>query len=225
MAFVSDVKCGKCDRRYSGLRGRCPYCGTRRGKTGKHANQGGNTTGKLIVGLILILLLIAAVVFLIITGGDTFGKKNKDKPAEDKTGEKTEQNGGSIMGNDEDVTTVDGSEYVPAEQPEETGDDTETPAGDGEDGEMTAPEEMTFPWKGKVTNVSSSVNVRKGAGKTYEPVGFLNVGQEFDVVDQLKGESITDGGTSDIWYKIEFAAGGATVTGYLNSLYVAPKAE
>ena len=176
MAFVSDVKCGKCDRRYSGLRGRCPYCGTRRGKTGKHANQGGNTTGKLIVGLILILLLIAAVVFLIITGGDTFGKKNKDKPAEDKT-------------------------------------------------EMTAPEEMTFPWKGKVTNVSSSVNVRKGAGKTYEPVGFLNVGQEFDVVDQLKGESITDGGTSDIWYKIEFAAGGATVTGYLNSLYVAPKAE
>ena len=63
MAFVSDVKCGKCDRRYSGLRGRCPYCGTRRGKTGKHANQGGNTTGKLIVGLILILLLIAAVVF------------------------------------------------------------------------------------------------------------------------------------------------------------------
>ena len=56
MAFVSDVKCGKCDRRYSGLRGRCPYCGTRRGKNGKHANQGGNTTGKLIVGLILIFL-------------------------------------------------------------------------------------------------------------------------------------------------------------------------
>ncbi|MBR4743521.1 MAG: hypothetical protein IK082_04935, partial [Oscillospiraceae bacterium] len=106
MAFVSDVKCGKCDRRYSGLRGRCPYCGTRRGKNGKHANQGGNTTGKLIVGLILILLLIAAVVFLIITGGDTFGKKDKNKP-EDKAGDKTEQNGGSIMGNDEDVTTVD----------------------------------------------------------------------------------------------------------------------
>ncbi len=220
MAFVSDVKCGKCDRRYSGLRGRCPYCGTRRGKTGKHANQGGNTTGKLIVGLILILLLIAAVVFLIITGGDTFGKKNKDKPAEDKTGEKTEQNGGSIMGNDEDVTTVDGSEYVPAEQPEDTGEDAEAP--EGEDGEMTAPEEMTFPWTGTVK--ASSVRVRKGAGTSYDEVNYVTSGQEITVLDQIQGQSITDGGeSSDVWYKIEYTTNGVKVEGFLNSLFVAPK--
>ena len=220
MAFVSDVKCGKCDRRYSGLRGRCPYCGTRRGKNGKHANQGGNTTGKLIVGLILILLLIAAVVFLIITGGDTFGKKDKNKPA-DKAGDKTEQNGGSIMGNDEDVTTVDGNEYVPAEQPEENGEDTEAPS--EEDGEMADPGELTFPWTGTVK--ASSVRVRAGAGTSYNEVNYATSGQEVTVLDKLQGQTITDGGeSSDVWYKIEYTTNGVKVEGYLNSLFVTPKA-
>ena len=219
MAFVSDVKCGKCDRRYSGLRARCPYCGARRGKAGKHANQGGNSTGKLIVGLILILLLIAAVVFLILTGGENFGKKDKDKTP-DKAADKTEQNGGSIVGNDEDVTTVDGNEYVPAEQPEEPGGDTEAPE-DGE-GEMTAPEELKFPWTGTVT--ASSVRVRKGAGTSYEEVNYAKSGQEITVLDQLQGQSITDGGeTSDVWYQITFTTNGVEVKGYLNSLFVKPK--
>ena len=219
MAFVSDVKCGKCDRRYSGLRGRCPYCGARRGKAGKHSSQGGNTTGKLIVGLILILLLIAAVVFLILTGGDSFGKKEKGKD-KDKAGEKTEQNGGSIMGNDEDVTTVDGNEYVSPE-PAETGGDAEAPE-EGE-GEMNAPEELTFPWKGTVK--ASSVRVRAGAGTSYDEVNYATSGQEVTVLDKLQGQTITDGGeSSDVWYKIEYTTNGVKVEGYLNSLFVTPKA-
>ncbi|MBR6951310.1 MAG: SH3 domain-containing protein [Oscillospiraceae bacterium] len=222
MAFVSDVKCGKCDRRYSGLRARCPYCGARRGKAGKHANKGGNTTGKLIVGLILILLLIAAVVFLILTGGENFGKKDGAKTP-DKPAEETQQNGGSIMGNDEDVTTVDGNEYVPAEQPEEPGGEgegTQTP--EGEDGEMAAPDELTYPWTGTVQ--ASSVRVRSGAGTSYSEVNYATSGQEVTVTGDLKGETITDGGeSSDVWYKIEYTTNGVKVEGYLNSLFVAPK--
>ena len=221
MAFVSDVKCGKCDRRYSGLRARCPYCGARRGKAGKHANKGGNSTGKLVLGLILILLLIAAVVFLILTGGENFGKKDKDKTAPDKKDDKTEQNGGSIMGNDEDVTTVDGNEYVSPEQPENGGEDAETPPEDSE-GEMNAPEAMTFPWTGTVK--ASSVRVRAGAGTSYEEVNYAKSGQEVTVLDKLQGQTIMDGDeSSDMWYKIEYTTNGVKVEGYLNSLFVTPK--
>jgi len=119
MALVSDVKCGKCDRRYSGLRGRCPYCGARRGKAGKHANHSSNTTGKVIIGLILVAVIIAAVIFLVVNGG-------KDKTTAANAGENTaaatEQTQASL-GNDEDVTSLEGEAYVP--EPEKTDENTD----------------------------------------------------------------------------------------------------
>lgn len=65
MGIISEVKCYRCDRRYSGFRSRCPYCGARRSKRGKRAADTGNNKGKLIIGILLLVILIVAVIVLI----------------------------------------------------------------------------------------------------------------------------------------------------------------
>jgi hypothetical protein len=67
MAVISEVKCGRCDRRYSGFRSRCPYCGARRNRRGKRADETDNAKAKLVIGISLLVLLIAATMILIIT--------------------------------------------------------------------------------------------------------------------------------------------------------------
>lgn len=67
MGIISEVKCSRCDRRYSGLRSRCPYCGARRSSRGKRAPNGDNSTWKLVIGILLLLVLIVAVIVLIFT--------------------------------------------------------------------------------------------------------------------------------------------------------------
>lgn len=67
MAIISEVKCGRCDRRYSGLRSRCPYCGARRNKRGKHAEDTENNRGKIIIGVLLLVVFAAGALILIIT--------------------------------------------------------------------------------------------------------------------------------------------------------------
>ena len=67
MSVISEVKCGRCDRKYSGFRSRCPYCGARRSKRGKHADEVDNAKAKLIIGIILLVVLIGATMVLIFT--------------------------------------------------------------------------------------------------------------------------------------------------------------
>ncbi|SHI15988.1 Ig-like domain (group 2) [Sporobacter termitidis DSM 10068] len=67
MAVISEVKCGRCDRRYSGFRSRCPYCGARRNKRGKHADDTENAKAKVIIGVLLLVVLIAAAMILILS--------------------------------------------------------------------------------------------------------------------------------------------------------------
>ena len=100
MGIISEVKCGRCDRRYSGFRSRCPYCGARRNKRGKHADESDNSRGKLIIGILLLLILIVAVVVLIVTslGEKKAADKDADKP------------NNIVDVNDEDITTVPGTE-------------------------------------------------------------------------------------------------------------------
>lgn len=71
MAIISDVKCSRCDRTYSGLRNRCPHCGARRSKRGRHSYDDNNSFGKLIIGVLLAILLIVAIVVMIVSGGKT----------------------------------------------------------------------------------------------------------------------------------------------------------
>ena len=80
MSFIPRVTCRRCGRQYSGLRGRCPYCGTRRVKQservpaasastdpGSQAGQraASNTRWQLIFGGILLVAVILAVVVLV----------------------------------------------------------------------------------------------------------------------------------------------------------------
>ena len=123
MGIISDVKCGRCDRRYSGLRARCPYCGARRGKRGKHANDSDNSKGKLIIGVLLILVLIVAVVILVVTSTSKTAEQPDEKPDESQ----------QHYTGDDDVSSVQGT---PGNLPPET----EEPA-EGEEPAADAPQE------------------------------------------------------------------------------------
>ena len=83
MGLRNGVKCGRCDRPYSVLRSRCPYCGASRGKGSKRVSNSDNSVWTLIVGLLILLVLVAAVIVLLVTtlSADK-GEKSKDK---DKT--------------------------------------------------------------------------------------------------------------------------------------------
>ena len=67
MGLFPEVKCTRCDRRYSRIKTRCPYCGARRNKKGKRATAPNNAVWKLVIGILLLVILIAAVVVLLVT--------------------------------------------------------------------------------------------------------------------------------------------------------------
>ncbi len=67
MALFKEVKCGRCDRRYSALRSRCPHCGARKNRDGKASTVENNTRWQVIVGAVVLLAIIAAAVILITT--------------------------------------------------------------------------------------------------------------------------------------------------------------
>ena len=87
MSMFGEIKCGRCDRRYSAARAKCPYCGARKGRSGRRVDTtDSNSRAKVIVGLILLLLIIVAVVMVIVIslkGGDktpTGGDVNTTPP-------------------------------------------------------------------------------------------------------------------------------------------------
>ncbi|MDR2665464.1 MAG: Ig-like domain-containing protein [Oscillospiraceae bacterium] len=67
MAIIPEVKCKRCDRRFSGVRNRCPYCGTRRGARGKHADNDESFKGKATIGILVMSALVIAVAALLFT--------------------------------------------------------------------------------------------------------------------------------------------------------------
>ncbi len=101
MGLIPQTKCSRCDRTYSGLRSRCPYCGASRSKRGKRVSDGDNATWKLIIGVLLIVVLIAAVVVILVTGSndDTPGGNTNpggadvnNPPVDDEPGKNPEGN-------------------------------------------------------------------------------------------------------------------------------------
>ena len=113
MGIISEVKCGRCDRRFSGLRSRCPYCGARRGKRGKQSYESENSKAKMIVGAVLMLVLIVAVAALLIT---SLSDKPKD-PSEASSPPP------SMPGSD-DVDTTQGPSQTPVEKDDDEPVDT-----------------------------------------------------------------------------------------------------
>ncbi len=112
MAVISEVKCGRCDRRYSGFRSRCPYCGARRNKRGKHADEADNAKAKLVIGVLLLVLLIAATMVLILTSKPD----NTEISEPTNSGEPTDSFP-SGPNEDDNSEIIDTSEPSPSESP------------------------------------------------------------------------------------------------------------
>ena len=71
MSLVSEIKCARCDRKYSGVRSRCPYCGARRIDRGKYTEDSDNAKGKMLISILILgCLVVAAGVLLFSTDID-----------------------------------------------------------------------------------------------------------------------------------------------------------
>jgi len=68
MSIFSEIKCAKCDRKYSGIRSRCPFCGERLIGSGKSVGGTNKYTLKMLVSVaIMSVFVIAAGVLLVTT--------------------------------------------------------------------------------------------------------------------------------------------------------------
>ena len=104
MALFKEVKCGRCDRRYSALRSRCPHCGARKNRDGKASTVESNTRWQVIVGAVVLLAIIAAAVILI-----SISLKNKEPEA--SGGQTKPTPASSTPGSG--VVSVDGTDPTP----------------------------------------------------------------------------------------------------------------
>jgi len=111
MALVNDIKCARCDRKYSGVRSRCPYCGARRIGRGKYTEDTDNAKGKMLISiLILSVFTVAAGIMLFTTPSDSSGVPTDDP---------------SISNPEDDINQLPG--IPPEESPTPTPTVTETP--------------------------------------------------------------------------------------------------
>ncbi len=198
MGLIPQVKCGRCDRTYSGLRSRCPYCGARRHKKGKRTTDGDNSTWKLIIGVLLIVVLIAAVVVILVTSsnekkpndsggekepvnnsddgsvgsgkndGENDGENNND-PNDGNNGENNNDPNGENNGG----TTVDPNGGTPGG----TTDDPTTPGGTG-----------TTPPPSTVIASSITVNTQYGATATDHSIA---IGESFQCTATITPSNAT----------------------------------
>lgn len=102
MALIADVKCGRCDKNYSALRTRCPYCGARRGSAGKHSGDRDNLKGKVIVGTVFLLIILVAVGVLLVSSIRD-GANQPDADVDPTP---------NVVGED-DVNSLENPEYTP----------------------------------------------------------------------------------------------------------------
>ncbi|MBR7081775.1 MAG: Ig-like domain-containing protein [Oscillospiraceae bacterium] len=128
MGLRNGAKCGRCDRRYSVLRSRCPYCGASRNKGSKRVSSSDNSIWPLVVGLLILFVLIAAVIVLLTTtlAADRRARSEEEKKQKDTGIEEDYEQGDGV---DDLVDTND-----PVLTPPDTGtppDDTGTPPDDG----------------------------------------------------------------------------------------------
>ena len=65
MSLIPKVKCSRCDRSYSGLKNRCPYCGAHRGRGGKRVTDTGDAQARGMIKLLLLAALVITVISMI----------------------------------------------------------------------------------------------------------------------------------------------------------------
>lgn len=185
MGIISDVKCGRCDRRYSGLRNRCPYCGARRGKRGKHADDSDNSKAKILIGSLLILVLIVAVVVLIITSAK--GRSEGDVPNDQNT---------PAQG---DEPLVDGGDA--GTNPDNTGDDGGNSGGTTDDGQGSSGNDDGNTGDGTDSNTgdgNSGTGTDTGNDGDSSGTGDAGAGND-DTNDSSSGSSVTSVSITSIY--------------------------
>ena len=108
MAIVNEIKCARCDRKYSGVRSRCPYCGARRIGRGKYSDDSDNAKGKMLISvLIMAVFTVGAAVLLFTTPDNAEGRDPPEPP--------------SIGSPEEDINTLPGPpEPTPSPTPDPT---------------------------------------------------------------------------------------------------------
>ena len=131
MALFHEIKCGKCDRRYSSIRSKCPYCGARKSQ-GKRAAEGEGSNNKqtqMIIGIVVLIVVIVAVVLLV---ASSLRHRNENNGTDDP-------NPTSSIGSSTGVTGTEGTQ-APETTTGETG---ETGSETGETGETGGTGEVT----------------------------------------------------------------------------------
>lgn len=124
MGLFSENKCTRCDRRYSGLRGKCPYCGARKSKRSKKTADSDKVGWKLITGIVLMVILILAVVAILFV---SLRSNSSDSASSDTSAADTTDSTDSAYKEDEGVTSID--DDTPQAPPSDSSDTTGT-AGD-----------------------------------------------------------------------------------------------
>ncbi len=169
MGLIPQTKCSRCDRKYSGLRSRCPYCGARRRKKGKRVSDTDNSTWKLIIGVLLLVVLIAAVVVLLVTS-----LSDSDNSVDDNT--PPENNG--VIDSNEGVT------QLPGIDPDQSGDDTNNPDGTIDDNNTPDPvqePEVTINSVSLYTQYGNSASdISISVGVT-EPISYVTSPEDVDL--------------------------------------------
>ncbi|MCL2587925.1 MAG: hypothetical protein FWD84_00780 [Oscillospiraceae bacterium] len=101
--LIPKVKCGRCDRSYSGLKNTCPYCGASRSRGGKRATENGDAGARRMIQVLLILILVITGVAIAVMdldaeptpgGGDTPGGPGMIQTPGDGEENGYEENGG-----------------------------------------------------------------------------------------------------------------------------------
>ena len=120
MSIISEVKCARCDRQYSGVRSRCPYCGARRIGSGKYSEEGDSSKGKMMIGVMILAVLVVAAGILLFTT-----PRSEDDADPDLIASEPE----SPQIPEDDTVSIDGDdpEIEPSDEPSETPPETTTP--------------------------------------------------------------------------------------------------
>ena len=67
MSLVAEIKCAKCDRKFSGVRSRCPFCGERLIGRGKSAEGADRFRLKMLLSVLIMGVLVIAAGALLFT--------------------------------------------------------------------------------------------------------------------------------------------------------------
>lgn len=164
MGLIPQTKCGRCDRTYSSLRSRCPYCGAHRHKKGKRATDNDNSTWKIIIGILLIVVLIAAVIVIVVTSANDKG------PSGDSTGDSHNNSSDGVQGSP-GGSTDDSTDDSSNPNTEDSTDDSTNPGTDSTDDSSDLPVQV----------IATSITVHKGNSRTEATDFMLHVGDTYNV--------------------------------------------